>query len=75
MERVRVLVFRESRGAEVHREAFVRQFDDAQLEDGRKLNRPIDGITGATLSVWALTRQVKLALLLDGVVREENDDD
>ena len=75
VERVRVLIFRESRGSEVHREVFVRQFDEAALEDGRKLDRPIDGITGATLSVWALTRQVKMALLLDGAVREKNDDD
>ena len=75
VERVRVLVFRESRGSEVHRDAFVRQFDDARLDSSRKLDRSIDGITGATLSVWALKRQVKLALLLDGVVREKNDDD
>jgi len=72
VERVRVLVFRESRGGEVHREAFVRQYEDAALEADQSLNRPIDGITGATLSVWALNRQVRLALLLDAMVREKS---
>lgn len=72
VERVRVLVFRESRGGEVHREAFVRQYEDAALEADQSLDRPIDGITGATLSVWALNRQVRLALLLDAMVRKKS---
>jgi hypothetical protein len=74
VERVRVLVFRESRGAEVHRSAFVEQYHDAALLDGGGLDRPIDGITGATLSVAALSRQVKLALLFDGAVQGQADD-
>jgi hypothetical protein len=70
VERVRVLVFRESRGGEVHREAFVRQYESAQLDGDGSLDRSIDGITGATLSVYALGRQVKLALYLDAVARQ-----
>jgi len=70
VERVRVLVFRESRGGEVHREAFVRQYDDARLTGDDTLDRSIDGITGATLSVYALSRQVRLALYLDEVARQ-----
>jgi hypothetical protein len=70
VEHVRVLVFRESRGGEVHRQAFTRQFDAAALQADGSLDRPIDGITGATLSVQALNRQVKLALYLDSVARE-----
>jgi len=72
VEQVRVLVFRESRGSEVHRKAFVRQYENAALESDNSLDRYIDGITGATMSVSALNRQVKLALLLDKVVREKN---
>jgi len=75
VERVRVLVFRESRGSEVHRAAFVSQYEDASLRERNALDRPIDGITGATLSVWAVSRQVKLALLLDRVARENSGDD
>lgn len=74
VERVSVLIFRESRGSEVHRDVFTRQYENAQLADGRQLDRQIDGITGATLSVWALTRQVKLALLFDRVSREKSND-
>jgi hypothetical protein len=70
VERVRVLVFRESRGGEVHREAFVRQYDAARLNGDDTLDRHVDGITGATLSVYALSRQVKLALYLDEVARQ-----
>ena len=70
IESVRVLVFRESRGGEVHRDAFTRQFTRASLQPDGKLDLPIDGITGATLSVQALKRQAKLALYLDSVVRK-----
>lgn len=73
VERVRVLVFRESRGYEVHRDAFVAQYDGATLEPDRELDRSIDGITGATLSVRAVGKQVRLALLFDAVVRETGD--
>jgi hypothetical protein len=75
VERVRVLIFRESRGAEVHRSSFVQQYESATLVGGKNLDRPIDGITGATMSVSALSRQVKLALLFDSVVRESSGDD
>ena len=75
VERVRVLVFRESRGSEVHRSAFTRQYENAALDEDNKLDRHIDGITGATLSVYALNRQVKLALLLDQMATGKIDDD
>jgi hypothetical protein len=74
VERVRVLVFRESRGGEVHRSAFTRQYEQATLQGDDGLDRRIDGITGATLSVWAVNRQVKLALLLDRIAGEGADD-
>ena len=61
---LRVLIYRESRGWEVRHPFFTRQFDQAALEQG-KLDRRIDNITGATLSVNALQRAAKLALWLD----------
>lgn len=60
---MRVLVYRESRGWEVRHEFFTRQFEDAGLERQR-LDRRIDGITGATLSVDAMRRAARLALWL-----------
>lgn len=62
---VDVLIYRESHGWEVHRGIFTRQFRGATLEGGRRLllSRRINGISGATLSVNALTKLVRLALL------------
>ena len=65
----RVLVFRESRGDEIRHPAFTRQFHGAGLR-GEALDRPIDGITGATLSVRAMRRLARLALVLDRAVRQ-----
>lgn len=67
---VRVLEFRESRGWEVRYPFFTDQFKgvrfgEARSRRGRQLSRRIDGITGATLSVRAVTRVVQMALLLD----------
>lgn len=59
---VRVLVYRESRGWEVRYPSFTDQFNGAALREDRRLDRHIDGITGATMSVDALTRLSRLAL-------------
>ncbi len=64
IEDIRVLVFRESRGWEIRHAFFTRQFRDARLTSAGKLSEPIDGITGATLSVRAMQRIAKAALLL-----------
>ena len=61
---VRVLEFRESRGWEIRYPFFTDQFNDVRLDGGDELDRQIDGITGATLSVNAVTRVVRLALFL-----------
>lgn len=63
--RVKVLIFRESRGSEVRHDFFTRQFNAATLTQQNNLDRHIDGITGATLSVRALTRLSRLALYLN----------
>lgn len=74
LERLRVLVFRESRGGEVHRAAFVRQYQQAALDSKSRLDRDIDGITGATMSVNAVNRQARLALLLDRLAGQASND-
>jgi hypothetical protein len=65
IERVKVLIFRESRGWEVRHDFFTAQFSGATLDDERELDRPIDGISGATMSVDALTRLARVVLYLD----------
>jgi len=64
IDNVRVLEFRESRGWEVRYPFFTDQFVDVRLDPERKLDRRIDGITGATLSVGAVKRVARVALLL-----------
>lgn len=59
---IEVLAYRESRGGEIRHGFFRRQFDRATLKAGDRLDRDIDGITGATLSVTAMTRVARLAL-------------
>jgi hypothetical protein len=67
--RISVLIYRESRGWEVKYPFFTDQFKGATLTAMHELDRKIDGISGATLSVRALTRLARLALLLDAKVR------
>ena len=59
-----VLVYREPRGGEVHQAFFRQQFVGITLQDDLSLSREVDGITGATLSVDAVSRVAAMALLL-----------
>lgn len=68
---VRVLTYRESRGWEVRYSAFLKQYQGAALQADNHLNRGIDGISGATLSVNAMNRMVRLALYFDRMSRAE----
>lgn len=62
---VKVLIYRESHGWEVSRPFFTKQFVGAAL-NGHRLDKPVDGVVGATLSVRALTRLSAAALYLSG---------
>ena len=64
MELLRVLEFRESRGWEVRYPFFTDQFAGIGLTPDQQLDRHIDGISGATLSVRALQKLARLALYL-----------
>ncbi|MGK0442052.1 MAG: hypothetical protein ACJA0N_001859 [Pseudohongiellaceae bacterium] len=61
---VSMLEYRESRGGEVRYPFFTRQFQQVRpvMRDGYQLNKNIDGITGATLSVRALKKIATLSL-------------
>ena len=72
LERIKVLEFRESRGWEVRHAFFTDQFRDARLTEDRNLDRDIDGISGATLSVRAMKKLAALALYLDGELRAQD---
>lgn len=68
IETARVLIYRESRGDEIRYPRFLKQFSGARLRDG-ELAQDIDGISGATLSVAAMKRMARAALLLTSLVK------
>ena len=71
IEQVKVLVFRESRGWEVRHDFFTNQFKQASLKDNNRLDKTIDNISGATLSVRAVRKLATIALLLDQQVQSK----
>ncbi len=73
IELLKVLIFRESRGWEVRHPFFTKQFIGASLGTDLTLDRHIDGITGATLSVRALTKLSRMALFLHQEVNRAHD--
>ena len=62
---LKVLTFRESRGWEVKHTFFTRQFDNVGINQDQQLDKHIDGISGATLSVRALKKVARIALYLE----------
>jgi len=64
IEQLKVLIFRESRGWEVKYPFFTDQFKESHLKSDYNLNKTIDGISGATLSVNALQKVARFALYL-----------
>jgi hypothetical protein len=70
IEAVKVLTYRESRGWEIRFPVFMNQYRGAQVDSNAKLDRKIDGISGATLSVRATTRLARLALALHREVEQ-----
>ncbi|GAB5562832.1 MAG: hypothetical protein SynsKO_44790 [Synoicihabitans sp.] len=70
ISQVQVLVYRESHGWEVKHPFFTDQFIGAELKKNLKMDRRIDSIAGATLSVNALRKLGQLALYLDGQVQD-----
>ena len=70
---LKVLTYRENRGGEVATASFTDQFNRVSLNGNYQLDASIDGISGATLSVQALTRLAGLALYLHAESSCEND--
>ena len=68
---VSILAYRESRGGEVRHANFLKQYQGASLQQDAQLNKTIDGISGATLSVRALGRMARLALYFDQISHQQ----
>ncbi len=70
IQQLKVLSFRESRGWEVKHAFFTRQFDNIGINDKQQLDKPIDGISGATLSVRALKKLPELHFILNNSFKQ-----
>jgi len=66
IDTAKVLVYRESRGEQVGEASFLNQFKGAKLS-GAALDRNIDNIAGATLSVLMMQRMARAAIKLDSL--------
>lgn len=62
---VKVLIYRESHGWEVANPNFTKQFKGASLSSHNQLTQKVNSISGATLSVRALTKLGRTALYLE----------
>lgn len=62
----RVLIYRESRGEQVGEASFLKKFTGSKLA-GAKIDKSIDNISGATLSVKMMERMAAAALVLDAM--------
>lgn len=67
IEHVKMLIYRESIGAEVRRTSFTNQFKGAVLGTSGKLSRRVNNIAGATLSTRAMMEMGRVALYLDQI--------
>lgn len=70
IERLKILIFRESRGWEIRHDFFTNQFKQASLDENHMLDKTIDNISGATLSVRAVKKLAQIALLLDREIQQ-----
>ena len=71
IESAHVLIYREQIGYEIKYPSFLSQFNGITLRKDVKLNKNLDNISGATLSVNSMDRMGRVALLLDSLVDEK----
>ena len=62
----RVIIYRESHGEEVTQASFLKQFEGAKA-NGTAIDKHVDGISGATLSVLMMQRMARAAITLDAL--------
>ena len=62
-----VLIYREQHGYEIKYDSFLSQFSNVGIKNNSELNKKIDNISGATLSVNSMDRMARTALMLDNM--------
>jgi hypothetical protein len=69
VESSKVLIYRESRGEQVAEPSFLNQINGSKAA-GNNLDKPVDNITGATLSVDMMKRMARTAITLDSLIEK-----
>jgi len=64
VEKVALMVYRESRGGEIVRKRFLNQYKGKKRSHSLRINHDIINITGATMSVRAMNRGLRKVLVL-----------
>ncbi len=72
IEDISVLIYRETRGHEIQNRIHRAQFYGVKLNDEIALDKPINGISGSTLSANSMKRMARIALLLHNDVTEDD---
>ena len=67
-----VMIYREPWGDKVRKKRFLRQFKDKTIAEPFIVDQDVDGLTGATLSSWAISLGVKKALILATLITDES---
>jgi len=74
VEKIEIITVSDRHSNRIKHRNFTDQFSGLTLNPGnKKLDRNIDGISGATLSVSAVHRLAKLALYLDSIITDRAD--
>ena len=71
IEDVSVLTYRESRGHEIQNRQHRAQYYGASITESTQLDKPINGISGSTLSANSMKRMARIALLLHNDVMDD----
>lgn len=63
INKVRVLIYREDHGGEIGSRRWLKQFAGKSVNNANNLYQDVDGISGATLSCNAITKEIKHSLI------------
>ena len=69
---VAIMIYRESRGADVRRKRFLNQFKKKSIKDPLQVNRDIINISGATISAHSVSIAVRRVLFLANRLYQPN---
>ena len=73
VKKIVFMVYRERIGADVRKNRFLKQFKNKTSLDRLTVDDDVDGISGATISSWAVASGVKRALIMmEEIIKQEN---